>query len=268
MTSAPIRIVLLEPSHPGNIGAVARAMKNMALGDLVLVRPKLFPHEEAIARAAGADDVLARARVVGTLAEALEGCGFVAATTARDRDQNFRILDVHAAAERIALEARHAPAAVLFGAERTGLTNEEIECAHVLIRIPANSEYLSLNLAMAVQLVTYELFRAWTNPVVADPRTAPIATPAEMERLYVHLAQVMEEVDFRDRTQSGNKLMARIRRFLQRAELDQNEANILRGFLTAIQNRRRVAGSGNAGGGTSSSAANEPSVEPAPDEER
>jgi tRNA/rRNA methyltransferase len=97
---------------------------------------------------------------------------------------------------------------------------------------------------MAVQLVSYELFRAWTNPVVSDTRTAPLATPAEMERLYVHLAKVLEEIDFRDRTQSGTNLMARIRRFLQRAELDQNEANILRGFLTAVQNRRRTAGSG------------------------
>src|SRR3984885_14631538 len=123
MISTDIRIVLVEPSHPGNIGAVARAMKNMALEELVLVRPKLFPHSEAIARASGADDVLARARVVDTLADALAGCGFVAATTSRDRDQNFRIVDARAAAARLVAEAAHAPAAVLFGAERTGLTN-------------------------------------------------------------------------------------------------------------------------------------------------
>jgi len=151
--SPNIRIVLVEPSHPGNIGAVARAMKNMALEDLVLVRPKQFPHSEATARASGADDILARARVVESLADGLEGCGFVAATTSRDRDQNFRIVDVRDAAERIVSEARRAPTAVLFGAERTGLTNDEIESAHVLIRIPANEAYLSLNLAMAVQLV-------------------------------------------------------------------------------------------------------------------
>lgn len=244
MPSLPIRIVLVEPSHPGNIGAVARAMKNMALEELVLVQPKQFPHAEAEARAAGADDLLARARVVGSVAEALEGCGFVAATTSRDRDQNFRVLDVRAAAERIAIEARSSPAAVLFGAERTGLTNEALESAHALIRIPANSEYLSLNLAMAVQLVAYELFRACTNPVVADPRTAPLATPDEMERLYAHVTEVLEAVDFRDRTQSGTHLIGRIRRVFQRAELDQNELNILRGFLTAVQNRRRTAGSG------------------------
>jgi TrmH family RNA methyltransferase len=245
MTSVPIRIVLVEPSHPGNIGAVARAMKNMALHELVLVKPKQFPHEEATARAAGADDVLAQARVVDTVAEALEGCGFVAATTSRDRDQNFKVLDVRAAAQRLVMEARSSPAAVLFGAERTGLQNEHLDAAHALIRIPANREYLSLNVAMAVQLVSYELFRAFAEPVVEDIRTAPLATPAEMERLYAHLAEVMEEVDFRDRTQGGTALMNRIRRFMQRAELDTNEANILRGFLTSVQKRRRKAGAGN-----------------------
>jgi TrmH family RNA methyltransferase len=245
--SPNIRIVLVEPSHPGNIGAVARAMKNMALEELVLVRPKQFPHAEAIARASGADDVLERARVVETLAEGLDGCGFVAATTSRDRDQNFRVLDVRDASERIVAEARRSPAAVLFGAERTGLKNEDIDSSHVLIRIPANQAYLSLNLAMAVQLVAYELFRARGAKVVQLHTEVPLATPEQMDRLYVHLAQVMEEVEFRDRTQSGTNLMARIRRFLQRAELDQNEANILRGLLTAVQARRRRAGGGSDG---------------------
>ncbi len=244
MTSVPIRIVLVEPSHPGNIGAVARAMKNMALRELWLVKPKQFPDPEAIARAAGADDLLAGARVVDSVEEALAGCGYVAATTSRDRDQNFRVLDVRAAAQRLVLEARSAPAAVLFGAERTGLQNEHLEAAHALIRIPANPEYLSLNIAMAVQLVAYELFRAFEEPVVPDVRSAPLATPVEMERMYTHLAQVMEEVGFRDRTRSGTNLMNRIRRFLQRGELDQNEVNILRGFLTSVQKRRRKAGSG------------------------
>jgi TrmH family RNA methyltransferase len=240
--SPNIRIVLVEPSHPGNIGAVARAMKNMALEELVLVRPKIFPHAEATARASGADDILERARVVDSVAEGLAGCGFIAATTSRERDQNFRVVDVRDAAERIVSEAGKAPAAVLFGAERTGLTNDDIEAAHVLIRIPANEAYLSLNLAMAVQLVAYELFRAGGGHVVPTPSVVPLATPEDMDRLYIHLAQVMEEVDFRDRTQSGTNLMARIRRFLQRAELDQNEVNIFRGLLTAVQRRRRQAG--------------------------
>jgi len=191
--SPNIRIVLVEPSHPGKIGGNVR-------------------------------------------------CGFVAATTSRDRDQNFRLVDVRDAAQRVVAEARRAPTAMLFGAERTGLTNDDIEAAHVLVRIPANEAYLSLNLAMAVQLVAYELFRAHGAKVVQLPTDVPLATPEDMDRLYVHLAQVMDEVDFRDRTQSGTNLMARIRRFLQRAELDQNEVNILRGLLTAMQNRRRRAG--------------------------
>jgi TrmH family RNA methyltransferase len=153
-------------------------------------------------------------------------------------------MDVRAAAQRLAAEARNAPAAVLFGAERTGLLNEHLEAAHAIIRIPANPDYLSLNIAMAVQLVAYELYRAFAEPVVPDPRSAPLASPAQMERLYVHLAQVMEEVEFRDRTQAGTHLMSRIRRFLQRAELDENEVNILRGFLTSVQKRRRKAGAG------------------------
>jgi TrmH family RNA methyltransferase len=256
-----IRIVLVEPSHPGNIGAAARAMKNMGLESLVLVRPRQFPDPEATARASGADSVLAAARVVDTVAQAVAGCGFIAATTSRERDQYFRVLDVREAAPRILEEAERAPAVILFGAERTGLTNDDLERSHALVRIPADGAYASLNLAMAVQIVAYELYTARAEQAgeraadrrpggadrslgPADPRAgaAPLATPEEMERLYAHLGEVMEEVGFRDRTQSGTNLMGRIRRFLQRAELDQNEANILRGLLTAVQHRRRPAG--------------------------
>ena len=174
MNSPVIRIVLVAPSHPGNIGAAARAMKNMGLRELVLVRPRHFPDPEASARASGADDVLASARVVESLQEALSGCGFVAATTSRERDQYFRIADVRDAAVRVLAEAQRSPAAVVFGAERTGLTNEELETAHLLIRIPASDAYASLNLAMAVQLVAYELFRArGVSAPVSAPRRSP-----------------------------------------------------------------------------------------------
>jgi tRNA (cytidine32/uridine32-2'-O)-methyltransferase len=243
MESPDIRIVLVAPSHPGNIGAVARAMKNMGLTQLVLVRPRQFPDPEATARASGADDVLSGARSVASVAEALEGCGFVTATTSRDRDQYFRVVDVRAAAARIVTEAQRAPVAVVFGAERTGLTNEELETAHALIRIPASEIYPSLNLAMAVQLVAYEIFRAQgVAPAPAVSGAAPLASAQAMQRLYVHLGAVLEEIDFRDRTQKGTHLMSRIRRFLQRAELDDNEVNILRGILTAVQSKRRAAG--------------------------
>ena len=242
METSSIRIVLVEPSHPGNIGAVARAMKNMGLEQLVLVNPRQFPHSEALARASGADDVLANARVAATVTEAIAGCGFIAATTSRTRDQYFRVADVREAAARLLLESRRGPAAVLFGSERAGLTNEQLEAAHLLIRIPASDSYPSLNLAMAVQIVSYELFRARGIEVDTAPAAGPLADPVEMERLYGHRAQVLEEIDFRDRTQGGTHLMARLRRLFQRAALDRNEVNILRGILTAVQSRRRRAG--------------------------
>ena len=241
-SSFELRIVLVETSHPGNIGAVARAMKNMALSELVLVRPKVFPSAEATARASGADDVLQAARVVGSVAEAVADCGFVAATTARVRDQNFRILDVREAAQRLVLETARAPVALLFGAERTGLTNEELAQAHVLLRIPANPDYASLNLSMAVQLAAYEIYRARGADYVMPPAETPLATGEDMARLYTHLEEVLQEIDFRDRTESGTHLMTRIRRFVQRAELDKNEANIIRGILTHVQRKRRMAG--------------------------
>jgi tRNA (cytidine32/uridine32-2'-O)-methyltransferase len=166
----------------------------------------------------------------------------VLATTARERDQYFRSLDVREAAVRAVAEAAHAPVAILFGAERSGLTNDDMQSAHALLRIPTGSAYASLNLAMAVQIVTYELLRAREEVVPPLLRDQPLATPAALEHLYVHLAQVMDIVDFRDRTRSGTNLLIRMRRFLQRAELDVNEVNIVRGFLTAIQQRRRRAG--------------------------
>lgn len=241
-----IRIVLVETSHPGNIGAVARALKNMALEELVLVRPRQFPHPEASARASGAEDLLQRARVVTDLSQALEGCGLVLATTGRERDQYFRVIDARSAARRAIRQAEQAPVAILFGAERTGLTNEDLRYAHALLAIPANPAYPSLNIAMAVQIVAYELMCARLESAGEAPRSittpaVPLATPEEMDRLYSHLAEVLQEIDFRDRTQSGTHLMRRIRRLIQRAEPDLNEVHILRGILTAVQQRRRRA---------------------------
>lgn len=243
MTALPIRIVLVDTSHPGNIGAAARAMKNMELGELVLVRPRQFPHPDARARASGADDVLANARVFDMLTAALAGCGLVLASTSRTRDHYYRVLDVREAAARAVAECAHSPVAIVFGGEHSGLSNEDLQPAHALLRIPTGAAYASLNLAMAVQVVAYELLRArggGAPPVAA--REQPLADPPAMARLYEHLEAVLEEVDFRDRTQHGGNLMNRFRRFLQRAELDGNELNILRGLLTAVQRRRRRAG--------------------------
>jgi TrmH family RNA methyltransferase len=241
----PIRFVLVDTSHPGNIGAVARAMKNMGLHDLWLVNPREFPHPEATARASGADDVLASARVVASLPEAIADCGLVLGTTARTREQHFRVLEARAAGVRMVAEAHSSPVAVLFGTERFGLSNEHLLTAHALLRIPANPAYESLNIAMAAQLIAYEIRMAQHQPGSAVPeRESPLATGQQMEQFYVHLSQVMEESGFRDRTQNGTHLMGRIRRMFNRAELDGNEVNILRGILTSVQNRRRRAGPG------------------------
>ena len=242
--SIPIRIVLIETSHPGNIGAVARAMKNMALEELVLVKPKQFPHPEASARASGAEDLLNRAGVTESLTAALHGCGLVLATTSRERDQNFRVLDARAAALSAVEHAAQSPVAILFGSERTGLTNEELRYAHALLAIPANPVYPSLNIAMAVQIIAYEILCARLEIEQRAPRSitspsVPLADPEELDRMYEHLAEVLEEIDFRDRTQSGTHLMKRLRRFLQRAEPDINEVHIVRGICTAVQQRRR-----------------------------
>lgn len=243
MYAENIRFVLVGTQHPGNIGAVARAMKNMGVERLVLVRPREFPHSEATARASGADDVLAAAQVVDTLDAAIGDCGLVIATTAREREHNHRVIDVRDAAQRVAQEAVRGPVAVLFGGERAGLSNEEIDAAHLLARIPANPAYTSLNIAMAAQLIAYEIYRARGVQVRAAPGAVPLATVTEMERFFEHLDAVLAEVEFRDRTASGTQLKQRLRRLFQRAEMDQNEVNILRGVLAAVQGRRKVAGS-------------------------
>ncbi len=218
-------------------------MKNMDLTRLVLVRPREFPHPEATARASGADDVLETARIVASLEEAIGDCGLVLATTSRERVQNFRVLEVRAAAQRAREASAHGAVALVFGAERSGLTNEDLQLANAIVTIPASSVYASLNLAMAVQIVAYEVFRADGVELRRAPAEAPPATAEEMRMLYEHLQQVLIEINFRDRTASGRHLMNRLRRLFQRAEPDRNEVNILRGILTAVQSRRRHAGS-------------------------
>ena len=242
MASVPLRFVLIETSHPGNIGAVARAMKNMALEDLVLVNPLRFPDPEATARASGADDVLARARVVGSLAEAIDGCGLVFATTARERDSYYRVVDARTAARRIVAEAGSTdggsrPAAVLFGTERTGLTNEQLGNAQALLRIPANPAYASLNLAAAVQVACYELATAasaFTPP--AEPERTP-ATVEEIEAFHAHLERAMIASGFLDPAMP-KRLMERMRRLFARAGLEREEVQFLRGMLAAFEKQR------------------------------
>ncbi len=234
MTSL-VRIVLIDPSHPGNIGSVARAMKNMALSDLVLVRPRSFPHAEANALAAGADDILAGARIVSSLAEAISDCGFIAGTTSRPRSYYWEFTTPRDVAARIVALPQENRAALLFGSERYGLATEDLNHCNVLVRIPANPEYCSLNLAMSVQLAAYEIFMAREQPHSQVQLEMPLAPSGDVEHFFTHLHQVLNEIDFADRT---GHLMERLRRLFNRAQLDRNELNILRGILSAVQGRR------------------------------
>jgi TrmH family RNA methyltransferase len=236
--AAPVRIVLIDPSHPGNIGSVARAMKNMALSDLTLVRPRSFPHAEAHALAAGADDVLAGARVVETLSQAIADCSFVAGTTSRPRSYYWEFSTPRDAAARIVGLGAENRAALLFGSERYGLGTEDLQYCNVLVRIPANPEYCSLNLAMSVQLLAYELFLARETPQSHVQLEQPLASVGDVEHFYAHLNEVLNQIDFEDRT---GHLMERLRRLFNRAQLDRNELNILRGILSAVQGRRGQA---------------------------
>lgn len=237
-----IRTVLVETSHPGNIGASARALKNMGLEQLVLVRPALFPHAEATARASGADDLLARARVVDNLDAALVGCGLVMGTSARSRTLARPALDPRQSARRMIELSRYSEVALVFGRERSGLTNDELDRCHYQVHIPANPAYSSLNLAAAVQVLAYELRMAGAadeKPQFPAGHTLP-ATSDQMAHFYEHLQQVLIEIDFLD---PGNprQLMRRLRRLFNRAQPDQNEINILRGILTAVQGRKGPA---------------------------
>ncbi len=237
-----IRFILVATSHPGNIGAAARAMKNMDLGELVLVRPAAFPHAEATSMASGANDLLSHTRVVATLAEAVADCRLVYGTSARLRSRYYwpGVTPRAAAPQLLATAAAGGRAAVVFGPERTGLSNEELEQCHALIRIPASAAYDSLNLAQAVQVVAYEIHCARGLPAPPE-RDSPPAAAAELERLYEHFDAVLREIDFTDRS-GGPQLLRRLRRIFGRAVLDQQEVNILRGILTAVQARRRRAG--------------------------
>ena len=241
-----IRIVLVNTTHPGNIGGVARAMKNMGLCNLYLVAPEKYPDEQAEWRAASAADLLASARVVDTLDAAIGDCQFVVGTSARERRIPWPSLDARQCAQRIAGASASGPVAVLFGREDRGLTNAELKVCNLHLNIPAAEAYSSLNLAMAVQIVAYELRMLSADPPAdeTDGWDAPFASRDEMERFYVHLEETLVAIGFLDPT-APRQLMARLRRLYGRLRLDQMELNILRGILTETQKR-----AGSALGGT------------------
>ncbi len=234
-----IRIVLVETTHPGNIGAVARAMKNMGLDELALVKPKHFPHKDATARASGAVGVLKNALVVASLREALTDCVYVAGASARPRTIEWPSMGPRECAQRLQLESEVGSVAAVFGPEKSGLHNDDLDLCHTLLTIPTDPDFSSLNLAMAVQVLCYELRVAGTvdaGPVV-ESEASP-ATAAEMEHFYTHLEQVMTDIKFLD-TDNPRYLMRRLRRLFNRARPDKNEVNILRGLLTAVDRTRK-----------------------------
>ncbi len=236
-----VRIVLVDTSHPGNIGAVARAMKNMCLSQLYLVQPQQFPHAEATARASGADDVLASAVVCDSLPEALAGCGLVIGASARLRHLKIPQWNPRECAERVVCEAQQIEVAIIFGREHSGLTNEELGLCHQLMHIPSNPDYSSLNIAAAVQVMTYELQMASdlvTPKVPPEDASELPASADEMERFYTHLHETLVDIGFLD-PNNPRVMMRRLRRLFNRARPNQVEMNILRGILTAAQKPRQ-----------------------------
>jgi tRNA/rRNA methyltransferase len=238
-----LRFVLVETSRPGNIGAAARAMKTMGFSELVLVNPR-FPdaiqQEEAVAFASGAQDVLEAARIVGSIEEALLDCNFAAAVTARLREFSPPIISPRALSAQLASEYG-LQAALVFGNERFGLPNEMVEKCNVLINIPANPDYSSLNLAQAVQVLAYECRMAalGDQPIATDIGFhGEAAGFSEIEGMYAHLEQALIAIDFLD-ANNPKKLMPRLKRLFSRTQLETEEVNILRGIAKQILSKRQ-----------------------------
>lgn len=235
-----ISIVMVNTSHPGNIGAAARAIKNMGLSRLVLIEPKDFPADMAVWRAAGAADVLESAKVVGTLDEAIAGCGLVVGTSARGRSIPWPLMTPRECGDRVWGEAAEHDVAILFGREDRGLTNEELQKCHYHVHIPSNPDYSSLNIGAAIQVICYEirmsaLTAAEGKPLHLSEWDMPRANHEALERYYVHLEETMVEVEFLDKS-NPRQTMTRLRRLFNRIRLDEMELSILRGMLTSIQN--------------------------------
>ena len=236
-----VRMVLCEPSHPGNIGASARALKTMGLERLIVVRPKAFPHPDAEARASGALDVLRAARICDDLDQALEGASFVAGLSARRRDLAPEVREARGAALELVAAADREEVAVVFGPERTGLSIAALSRCHRLVRIPANPDYASLNLAAAVQVMAYELRVACETgeAALAPSPAAERARHEDIEGMVAHLEQAMRDTGFLHPDRPG-RLVLRMRRLFARARIEAEEVAILRGFLNSVSERRDV----------------------------
>ncbi|SNY71154.1 tRNA (cytosine(32)/uridine(32)-2'-O)-methyltransferase TrmJ [Enterobacter sp. CC120223-11] len=239
-----IRIVLVETSHTGNMGSVARAMKTMGLTNLWLVNPLVKPDSQAIALAAGASDVIGNAQIVDTLDEALAGCSLVVGTSARSRTLPWPMLDPRECGLKSIAEGQQAPVALVFGRERVGLTNEELQKCHYHVAIAANPEYSSLNLAMAVQVIAYEVRMAWLatqdkgESVEEKEDEAAYPLVDDLERFYGHLEQTLLSTGF-IRAGHPGQVMNKLRRMFTRARPESQELNILRGILASIEQLKK-----------------------------
>ncbi|EPJ47695.1 MAG: putative tRNA/rRNA methyltransferase (trmH family protein) [Osedax symbiont Rs1] len=229
-----IRIVLINTFHPGNIGAAARALKNMGLTNLYLVNPIAFPHKEASARAAGAQDVLNSAIVVNSLEEAIQDCQLVIGTSARNRTFDLPLLSVKESAVKILTEAEHGQIAVIFGRESKGLLNEELSLCNFHLYIPTNPEYPVLNISQAIQLVCYEIWLGSQEVSVTPSPLYPLQQ--EMIHFYQHLEQVLRKAHFLIPQHEG-RAMQKLQRFFNRARPEKEELGMLRGVLASIEKR-------------------------------
>jgi TrmH family RNA methyltransferase len=241
MSNDNIRIVLVEPTHPGNIGATARAMGNMGLRRLHLVSPAEFRTREAYARAAGANWILDEAVVTDSVSQAVAECDLLIATTARPRAVDWPTLSPRQAATELVEASRTGQVGILFGRESRGLKNAEIDHCQYLVHIPADGAFSSLNLASAVLLMAYEMRLQTVDDSPPSPLESAKQWPAnaeQMERFYRHLQTTLDDIDFIKAT-SSIKLMRKITRIFNRARLTVEEINILRGILSAVQQRRQ-----------------------------
>ena len=236
-----ISFILVGTTHPGNIGAAARAMKNMGIKQMGLVSPKVFPHEKAFFRAKAATDVLEKAVVHKSLSKAVSEIKLVIGTSARNRKVPWPIVSPREAAEEIVSFSKSSKnkIAVIFGREDRGLTNEELGLCNLHVHIPSSDEYPSLNLSQAIQIMAYEIrLTALTNQgrLKKQEWDVPLAENAEIERLIDHFDELMQEVEFY-KTDNPRQLLTRVRRFFKRSKLDHIEANIFRGVFAAIQKK-------------------------------
>jgi len=241
--AARIRFVLVRPSHPGNIGAAARAIRTMGFTRLHLVAPHRYPHADATALAAGADDVLAGVVVTETLNEALADCTLALGCTARQRAVQLEELAPRAAAQRALSASAEGEVAIVFGNERTGLENDELKMCHAAVHIPSAADFPSLNLAQAVQVLAYELRLRVLDQSPARStadKVEALATNAELEYFFAHLEQTLDDIDFH-KGRSPRTIMQRLRRLFLRTHLEQREVRILRGIFDDAQRMARLA---------------------------